>query len=204
MASKVSGVIDNDKGFKNLLKTNKLLRDSSAAVGILSDAPSEGKMNMARLGAIHEFGVTIPVTQKMKGWFLYNFGVALKKAVITIPARPFMAMTFDRIREKIFQKMKDSLVRLQDAGTQKKEINEAVVRRELGLLGEYAVTEVKKTFETGDFKPLSDLTIESRKKGKGTQSPKPLLDTGRLRASINQRVDLNKKGDGSFKTEVIE
>lgn len=191
MASKAE-VRDIDKGFKNLLKSTSLLKNSSTVVGVLSDAPppEKGQMNMAKLAAIHEFGMTIPVTPKMKAWFFKAHGIRLKKTSITIPARPFMGQTFDRVREDVFKKMSAIIVRL---GTQEKggkENSASDVSRELGLLGEWAINEIKKTFDSGNFEPLSGFTKQNRIKG---ESGKPLQNTGRLKNSIAQRVELKGK-----------
>lgn len=65
-------------------------------------------------------------------------------------------------------------------------------------IGEATVESTKLRFKSSGpspdgvpWKPLSASTIRNRRKGKGTGSAMPLLDTGRLRNSITKRVDSN-------------
>lgn len=195
MASIQNSIEIKDKGFKQLLNSVKLLKNSSAKVGILSDAPkTNGPINMATLANIHEFGARIAVTDKMRGWFFHNYGIRLKTNQIVIPARPFMHQTFARIKPMIFDKMMKMLLHVSQYIEAGQTITPAIIRKEFGLVAEYAVAEIKRTFDTGSFAPLSEFTRAHRKGGADT-TPKPLQDTGRLKNSITQRVELGVAGN---------
>ena len=91
-------------GSKKILKAlNDLMKDLdkkvSIKVGIIGEQAYEKHphtdLTMAHLGAIHEFGATIQVTDKMRA-YLHHIGVHLKAdtTTITIPARSFLRDTF--------------------------------------------------------------------------------------------------------------
>lgn len=73
-------------------------------VGIVgSDAAlAVGDINMARLAAVHEFGMEINVTDKMRKYLAVT-GLHLKASTttITIPERSFLREGLDRARAKI-------------------------------------------------------------------------------------------------------
>ena len=56
-----------------ILQRIEALRSISVKVGILSSANGEILM----IANVHEFGKEIEVTDKMRGFFLYKFGVGL-------------------------------------------------------------------------------------------------------------------------------
>lgn len=64
-------------------------------------------------------------------------------------------------------------------------------------IGESLVSNIQQGFKDQQdpwgnrWKPLSSITIARRKKGKGSGSPKILLDTGKLRNSINYQATAN-------------
>lgn len=82
----------NLNGLDNILKG--LMKDYRLRVGIIGSDATESHKNSsltkAQIGRIHEFGANINVTQKMKGYFFYNYGIHLKKQVIKIPKRSFL------------------------------------------------------------------------------------------------------------------
>ena len=91
-------------GSKKILKAlNTLMKDLdknvSIKVGIMGSKAYEkhphSDLTMAHLGAIHEFGATIQVTEKMRA-YLHHIGIHLKPetTTITIPARSFLRDTF--------------------------------------------------------------------------------------------------------------
>lgn len=94
-----------------------------------------------------------------------------------IPSRPFMRQTFDASVNLVV----DFIARQMDAIFQ----GRSDVRSSLTKMGIWYVGEIKKMFTRGDFAPNAPSTI--RLKG----SSKPLIDTGRLRQSINHEVIIN-------------
>lgn len=91
-----------------------------------------------------------------------------------IPERPFMRQAFDTSNRKIsdfIKKERDKIYR-----------GESSTNESLHKLGVLHQGQVQETITTGEFKPLAPSTI--KRKG----SSKPLIDTGRLRQSINFEV----------------
>jgi hypothetical protein len=79
------------KRLNNLMKD--LGRNISIRIGIIGSEAykkhPDTELTMAELGAIHEFGADIQVTDKMRGYFWNKYGIHLKKKVVHIPARSF-------------------------------------------------------------------------------------------------------------------
>jgi phage gpG-like protein len=101
-----------------------------------------------------------------------EFGVPSKN----IPARPFMAQAFDKAKEKLGQHI-NGLVSDIYRGIKS-------TKGALAELGEDHKGNVQGTFVTGDFAPNSPVTKAIKGSGQ------PLIDTGRLRQSINYEVKL--------------
>jgi len=94
----------------------------------------------------------------------------------TIPSRPFMGQSFDKNRRAINRFIVKKQSDIYQARTS--------TRRALDSLGIFFVGKVKQIFTTGKFQPVKPATVA--RKG----STRPLIDTGRLRASINHEVKL--------------
>lgn len=91
-----------------------------------------------------------------------------------IPERPFMRQAFDTGNKKISDFIKNERDKIyQGASTTDESLHK------LGVLHQ---GQVQETIATGEFAPLAPSTI--KRKG----SSKPLIDTGRLRQSINFEV----------------
>lgn len=98
---------------------------------------------------------------------------------VHIPARPFLRQSVDDNLSKInsfLQEKKRDLVRGASAEQALKEIG--IFQKDL----------IQEKITDGDFKPNAPSTV--RKKG----SSKPLIDTGRMRQSVN--YEITKKGSG--------
>lgn len=169
-----------DRGWKNIKKNLKLMNNSEVKVGILSDAPSpkKSKMNMAKLGTIHEFGTKIKVTPKMRGYLSGELGLNLKKSTneINIPSRPFMRSSFDsnlRNLNNYIEREKTNIL-----------FNKMTTKMALDRIGVYFTGKIKLTFRNNDFERNHPITLKNKK------SSKPLIDSGRLRQSINHEVDI--------------
>lgn len=176
----------------------------SIKVGIIgSDAYEQhphADLTNAQLGAIHEFGATINVTDKMRAYLHYN-GIHLRKdtAQVVIPARSFLRSTLlsNEGKEQIM-----AHVRL-DTGTDEnsRELNKLLVEERIAqgnsnfmetlakVIAAKAVSLVKDAFTVGGWpnkwEPVSEYTIAHRY---GNPDGQPLTDTGELRNSISSEV----------------
>ncbi len=86
-------LIDNGDLIGNI--THEEPDDATVWVGVKRSAKGKGG-NLANIAAVHEFGCTIRVTDKMRRGFAGKFrGLGIRKdtAFIHIPARPFLAPT---------------------------------------------------------------------------------------------------------------
>ena len=150
----MGNVQDIDHGWKRIVREVGKMQGSHVKVGVLSDAGTyptdEGGANYADVATFNEFGTS------------------------TIPARPFMAQSFDKnIRE-----INEFIIDRQNAIYDLKEFTE----KALDKLGVFFVAKVKDVFTSGDFARNAPATIAAK------GSSRPLIDTGRLRASINHKV----------------
>ena len=174
-----------------------LNKKASIRVGIIGDKAHElhpdTKLTNAHLGAIHEFGATINVTDKMRAYLHYK-GIHLKPetTTITIPARSFLRDTFFN---------KEAQERLMDiAGLGSREFNKEFFEYKMitdegffidicKLIGAKALRMVQDSFRAGGYPkpwpPISDIT---RKNRIGDESQPPLTDTGYLFRSISVEV----------------
>lgn len=189
-------------GSKKILKAlNDLMKDLdkkvSIRVGIIGEQAYEKHphtdLTMAHLGAIHEFGATIQVTDKMRA-YLHHIGVHLKAdtTTITIPARSFLRDTFFT---------GDAKERLMDfAGLGSREFNKEYFEMKLAenrkffmdvcnAIGLKALEMVQDSFNYGGYPtkwtPISEITRQRRI---GDKTNPPLQDTGDLMDSITVEV----------------
>ncbi len=91
-----------------------------------------------------------------------------------IPARPFMGQTFDKNQQQTHEALGNEYGLILDG--------KANANGALKTVGVWYKGEIQKTFTEGEFEPNAPSTIA--KKG----SSQPLIDTGRLRSSINFEV----------------
>lgn len=92
-----------------------------------------------------------------------------------IPDRPFIRQTIDRIKGDIIKFNKNQYDQIIQGKT--------TVYKALASLGVYVTREMKRQFNIGNFAKNKPATIAAKK-----GSSKPLIDTGRLRNSINFEV----------------
>lgn len=195
MAKSING---SKKILKNLNKIMKELDQKySIKVGIIGSKAYEkhphSDLTMAELGAIHEFGATINVTDKMRGWFWFNEGIHKSNKPIVIPARSFLRDTFFNSQAK---------ERLLWAGTMSgdKEFDLEFAKYKLmdnpdfmkdvcNAIGAKALEMVQESFYVGGYPnkwaKITPFTQEHRIGDKGAP---PLQDTGDLLDSISVEV----------------
>ncbi len=166
-----------------------ITKNHKIKVGLLaekggSDSISDN-LDLAGLGAIHEFGCQIPVTDNMRGFFFHKFGINLKKSTthIIIPSRSFLQMPLER-RQDLRRKFQTKLGEAENIldYIEKTGDSESIAI----LFGASAVEQIMEAFETGgwgEWEPNNDIT--STEKG----SANPLIDTGNLKQHITYEVE---------------
>jgi len=170
-------VTDKDLGWKRILKETQKLKKSYTAVGFFGNGGSPGT-DIAARAAVNEYGATIRVTKKMRGFFAAKFGIGLKKStnVIRIPARPSMAKTYSLHKRKIVERQAIEWGKLIDG--------KQTARRSLARLGEWYVGRIKWVIKTVRFAPNSSLTVKTK------GSSKPLIQSGEMRNSVTHREEI--------------
>ncbi len=124
---------------------------------------------MAQIAVINEYGATINVTPKMRGWFFHNFGIHKSNKPIVIPPRPFMTTTIKNYKNKWAKGLKVLLESMPP-------------EQALSYLGERMRTDIMDTIISHKFTPNAPFTI--MKKGRD----KPLIDSGDMLNSIKYKV----------------
>lgn len=182
----------------------------SIRVGIIGDKAYEKHphtdLTMAELGAIHEFGATINVTEKMRA-YLHHIGIHLKpdKTSIVIPTRSFLRMPLLNGDFKAYllskagindtnalgrDKEAKALVRELNADIGKEALNRnsKIVEAVANMVGAEALAQVQRAFASsgfGKWAPISDITKKNRI---GDENNPPLDDTGDLKDSVTVEV----------------
>lgn len=121
-------------------------------------------LDLAGLGAVQEFGAKIKVTDKMRSYFRYKFGINLKKTTteIVIPPRSFLQMPLSR-KNDLIKKLKSHAGIAEDVADYIAETGD--LQTIAILLGVSGVEQVKEAFNTGGFgewEPNAPLTIEQK------------------------------------------
>lgn len=154
-----NGVTDRDLGYRDLFKrVDAITRDPHfVTLGVQGDQAEkihgddkEGISNL-RLAGVHEFGATIQTAN----------------GTINIPERSFLRSTFDKNHTRYLaavRKLSDLVL-----------IGKLEIKQALGIFGERATSDVKKTIEDGIDPENAESTIA--RKG----SSLPLVDTGELK-----------------------
>ncbi len=179
---------------KNLVQ--EMAKNYSVKVGLLANKGGSEEvspnLDMAGLGAVQEFGARIKVTDKMRGYFAYAFGINLKKSTteIVIPARSWLQKPIERsaeLRKKIRQKAELTKDEISLAEEFIAEYGGSGILKELAYAVATSSLEIiDEAFETkgfGEWANNSTLTV--REKG----SAEPLIDTGRLRGAITYEIE---------------
>ena len=184
------------KRLNNLMKD--LGQNISIRVGIIGDKAYQKHphtdLTMAELGAIHEFGATINVTDRMRGWFWYNAKVHKSNRPVIIPTRSFLRMPLlsgegKRELNKVINEYlsKDRELNLLEAVK-----NTKMLRLIAELVAIKALQRVQEAFQTSGFGKWASISAFTQMFRKGDANNNPLNDTGDLMESITAQV----KGDG--------
>ena len=187
------------KALRNLMKD--LDQKVSIRVGIIGDKAREkhpdSDITNAQLGAIHEFGADIQVTDKMRGYFWHKWGIHLSKKTIHVPARSFLRSTL------LSPQGKEELID-RSGLSDDRELNAEFVKYKMmqdsnfflalcEQIGMKAVEMVQTAFYVGgrpkEWTKITEFTKANRKND--PESP-PLTDSGQLRDSITYEVKERK------------
>ena len=181
---------DNNKVLTGKLKdiAKMLAKNYSVKIGLLADQGGSdsvsNNLDLAGLGAVMEYGAQIKVTDKMRNFLRYEFGVNLKKTTqyINIPARSWL---YEPIKSPEFRKL--ILEYVGDKELFENYADKADMKKLANLIGEAGLMQIQKAFDNGgingEWAANSPVTI----KQKG--SSKPLIDTGYLRHRITFEVE---------------
>lgn len=165
-------------GVKWKTKTNKLPELEMSLKGLKNKKVKVGalKGNHAWLAGIHEYGVRIKVTPKMRA-FLHYQGLHLKDSTteIVIPERSFLRTGHDENADRIIKQTERALGQVV-AG-------EMSVDDMLDLYGQQMATAIKAYIRDISTPPNHPYTIEQK------GSSNPLVDTGNLISSIDWKKE---------------
>lgn len=170
-------------------------------VGIHSDStdPPEGQINMATLGAVHEFGAEI----KHPGGTAYGYATKddaengrvrfLKKGAgymvlgetkphtIKIPARPWLKPGFETGLKEYQGIMEEAII----AASEGEDPTDILER-----MGVIAVGKVQQYMTNLKSPPNAPSTVRRKK------SSNPLIDEGIMRSSVNYKISMQKPKEG--------
>ena len=168
-------------------------RRISIRVGIIGKEAGEThpgtELTNAQLGAVHEFGAKINVTDKMRK-YLHAKGLHLKKetTTITIPARSFLREPImgkdgkSEIQRVVKEQMFDTIKATDlEENTANKIINEVV-----DLIAQTALLKVQEAFYRDKIKPPT--TPKSKQMRKYNPDNPTLIDRGELLRSITYEI----------------
>lgn len=181
------------KRLKNLMKD--LGQNYSIKVGIIGEQAYEKHphtdLTMAQLGAIHEFGATINVTDKMRGWFWYNAGVHKSNKPIVLPTRSFLRMPLlsGEGKKEINKAINEHLSNDRELNALEATITKGKTLELIAeLVGVKALQRVQEAFQTSGFGNWAPITEFTRLRRTGEGGNNPLNNTGDLMESITYKV----------------
>lgn len=161
---------------ENLIKKLKKLKGGTVKVGWFEGQNYDDGTPIATIARVQEYGATINVTEKMRGWFLAN-GYPLKKETqqIHIPERSFMRRTADNKKQEWKEKIEKDLKKVIEGNLS---IEEALNRLGVQIKGD-----IQTTISEISEPPNASMTIDR----KGFN--KPLVDTGTMLQYIDVRTE---------------
>ena len=157
--------INSSKAKEKIAKLQKL-RYKKLRVGFF-------EKGIAQIARWNNYGVIIPVTEKMRWFFIYNFHHAIgkDKTNIIIPPRPFMTLAFEKNKKDYAKRLKFGLKATKDS-------DEAIK-----FLGKSIMEDIQTSISEGGWTPNAPLTIAL--KGKDT----PLMWTGDMHKAVEYKVE---------------
>jgi len=171
---------DVDKGFDRINQEMQKLKGAELIVGVLEKDKQHpnSDLSFVDLAAVHEYGVKIQVTEKMRGWFAFQgYPLSSEKKEIHIPERSFIRSTVDKKKEEIVKRGNELLARVA--------IGRMKASTMMDKLGNYVVKKIRENIDEVSQPPLTQMTVEMRN---GSGEASPLQDTGALWQSIDYKV----------------
>lgn len=161
--------IKDDNKIPELIENLTGMEGRSIEAGVLEDG------EQAMIAHVHEYGVDIGVTPKMRAYLHYT-GIHLRKDTthIRIPERSYIRSGWDGAKGEITNKIEEMLSKVME--------NNMDADTFLDMIGLEIEGKLKEKLVEVSAPPLSDVTIE--RKG----SSNPLVDTGSLNDSITYEV----------------
>ena len=168
-------IVHDHSNVPQFLKMLDELSNTHLEIGVFSEAG--GKILM--IAGVHEYGISIEVTDAMRGYLSAVLDIYLKKSTthINIPERSFIRAGFDQNKSKIIKSGEGLLERVINLELSVDAFFDALGESIVGMIQEY-MTDLR---DPG----LHPKTIEQKK------SSNPLVDTGQLRDSITHKVVRN-------------
>ena len=180
---------------KDLVKA--MSKECSVKVGLLSGKGGSEEvskdLDLAGLGALHEFGADIKITKKMAAFLHFkakDLGLPEQKGkgdgYIHIPARSWLQMPLEKkneLKKKILDSVKSSPEEIAEYILRSGDFESLAI-----IIGASAVKQIQEAFNTngfGEWKPNSPLTVAQK------GSDKPLVDTSRLKNAVAYEVEKN-------------
>lgn len=182
--------------FKALDEWMKALdRKISIKVGIIGKEAGQkhpdSDLTNAELGAIHEFGATVTVTEKMRN-FLHSQGLHLKKDTMTvvIPTRSFLRMPLlsSDGKKELLNVVKSQIGKEFKTRDFTTDAANKIIDETVHLIAETAYLRVLQAFESGGYGKWAPISEFTRQRRKAPDEP-PLTDSGDLRRSISYAVN---------------
>jgi len=160
---------DNNR-IPDLLKQLSGVKGKSIEAGVLEDG------EQAMIAHVHEYGIRIAVTPKMRGYLSGVLGIHLRRDTthIVIPERSFIRSGWDQNEGEITKKVESLVANVLEFGIDGPTFMDMIGKEVEGKLKDQLV-------QVSD-PPLHPATIE--RKG----SSNPLVDTGSLNDSISYKV----------------
>lgn len=194
-----------------------LKEDYTIRVGIIGEQATQkhpdSTLTNAELGAVHEFGATINVTEKMRHFFFKKWGIQKSNKPVVIPTRSFLRMPLlssegkRDIINKVIEASKGDEALAEFLKTKNKKVfdeNDAAdnyIREKIkgyisktfmsmlaDQIGWAAVKRVHEAFQTSGFGKWPAITNLTKANRKGDPENPPLQDTGDLMESIHFEV----------------
>lgn len=164
--------IKDDNFVPDLLKEINKIIGKTIKVGIFG---SQGA-DILMIATVNEFGISINVTDKMRGYLAYK-GLHLKKSTTTIniPERSYIRGGYDAKKKKIFDFAEKQLENVYSLNINAEQYMERLAIYCVGQIQDY-MTSLKKP-------PNHPFTIQEK------GSSNPLINTGRLRESITYKIE---------------
>lgn len=168
--------VKDDSDFDSITMNLRQLNNSKIQIGIFGEDDSFEVMK----ATVHEFGVKIKVTPKMRTWFAFQgYPLSPSTTSIQIPERSFLRATFDEEGRQIERMGLEEIVAVM-SGQRRGHVAADRYGLKLAALVQEKMTQVSEP-------ALSGMT-KARRKGSG-ESANALVDEGKMRQSITHKVE---------------